>query len=303
MLEKSAGIILELKELDSAKGTGVIRHSVYNSIDLANDISTKGMFNKSWQETKAAGVKLLFNHITGEKIGTVTDVYEDETGAYTAFKFGTWTKAMDVKSMAEEGVLEGASFGYQTIKKEFSELKSRRVRKLLEVKHIETSLLTVAPCHPEAGLVTLNKAFEQLDIKMLADNEQEVLKGILTNDMANIESLITLAKTLDTNSDLYGYIMYLISRRADFAGSIMDQLRWNAQQMASMKSYVDKMDNYLSKSKASDETIQLLLAQTNEYKNIISAYDTAITQVATEPVASDDEVKAMLLRMQIALTI
>jgi hypothetical protein len=142
-----------------------------------------------------------------------------------------------------------------------------------------------------------------LDIKMLADNEQEVLKGILTNDMANIESLITLAKTLDTNSDLYGYIMYLISRRADFAGSIMDQLRWNAQQMASMKSYVDKMGNYLSKSKASDETIQLLLAQTNEYKNIISAYDTAITRVATEPVASDDEVKAMLLRMQIALTI
>src|SRR5690349_23393515 len=52
--------------------------------------------------------------------------------------FRSWTKANDVKNMAEEGVLDGASFGYQTIKKEFAEVKSRKVRKLLEVKHIET---------------------------------------------------------------------------------------------------------------------------------------------------------------------
>src|SRR5690348_2952668 len=103
-IEQSAGIIIELKDLDSTRGTGIIRHSVYNSIDLANDVSTKGMFTKSWNEAKAKGltksIGLLHNHVSGEKIGTVTDVYEDEEGAYTAFKFGTWTKANDVKNMA-----------------------------------------------------------------------------------------------------------------------------------------------------------------------------------------------------------
>lgn len=244
-VEKSGFIALELKDLDSTKGTGVIRHSVYNSIDLANDVSTKGMFTKSWNEAKSKGlnksIDLLYNHVTGDKIGTVTDVYEDNEGAYTAFKFGNWTRANDVKSMAEEGVLDGASFGYQTIKKEFTEMKSRKVRKLLEVKHIETSLLTVAPCHPEAGLVTLNKALEDLE-----------------------------------NDD------------------ITTLLQWNEEQMQGLKSYVEKIDAYCRKSKASDETIILLTNSLNEYKNIISQYDTALTHIANEPNASDDEVKAQL---------
>jgi hypothetical protein len=297
LMEKSAGIALELKDLDSKSGTGVIKHSVYNSIDLANDISTQGMFAKSWTEAKSGGklhqkIGLLFNHTKNDKIGFVTGVYDDGDGAYTEFKLLESQRGR-ITELADADLLTGASFGYETIKKENVQVKSKRVRKLLEVKHIETSLLDVQPCHPDAGLVMLNKAFEGLELKQLSQAEQDALKSLLVNDMANLQSLIALAASLDTNSDLYGWIMYNVSRRADTASSIMDQLRWNAQQINSMKSYVSDIEKYCNKAKASDESIIALMNGAEEYKKIISDYDTAITQIATEPVVSEDEIKAI----------
>ena len=51
-MEKSAGIALEFKDLDTSKRTAVIKHAVYTSIDRVKDISTKGMFTKSWQDQR-----------------------------------------------------------------------------------------------------------------------------------------------------------------------------------------------------------------------------------------------------------
>jgi HK97 family phage prohead protease len=283
---------LELKDLDSTKRVAVIKHAVYNSIDLASDISHKGMFDKTWKETKAAGIGFYLNHDGKHKLGKVTNVYDDNTGAYTEVKFGTWTEANDVLEQASEGILEGASFGYIAQKKDFSQIKGRRVRNLREVTHSETSLLQVKACHPEAGIVMLNKSFEALgsELKMLTDNELNTLKVVLANDMTNIQSLIALASSIDTNSDLYSGIMYMISRRADFTSSIMDQLRWNARQIADMKSYTVKMDNYLFKANASDEAIIMLSEKNKEIKQFIAEYNTANTQYSTlEPGASIGE--------------
>jgi hypothetical protein len=52
---------------------------------------------------------------------------------------------------------------------------------------------------------------------------------------------------------------------------------------------VQKIDAYCRKAKASDETITTLQNSLTECKKLISDYDTAITQLATEPVASDEE--------------
>jgi HK97 family phage prohead protease len=237
-LEKSYGVQLELKDLDTSKRTAVIKHSVYTSIDRVQDISTKGMFTKSWQEGLP---KFYLNHDTTLRPGKTLRVFEDNEGGYTEVKFANTTLGNDTMEMADEGLLEGASFGYITEKKEYVQIKGQKVRKLTEVKHIETSLLTVPPAHPEAGIITLNKAFEDLE-----DND--------------IESL----------------------------------LQWHDEQLMQLKSYVEKIDAYCRKANASDLTIQLFLRQANEYKNLISQYDTAITQVATEPDASDEEVKGIL---------
>jgi HK97 family phage prohead protease len=237
-IEKSYGVQLELKDLDTSKRTAVIRHAVYTSIDRVKDISTKGMFTKSWSEGLP---DFLFNHQTGAIVGPTLKTFDDEAGAYTEVKFGKHTLGNDVLEMADEGILKGASFGYYTKKSTPTEIKGQKVRKLTEVQHVETSLLTVLPAHPEAGLITLNKAFEDLELE-----------------------------------------------------DITALLQWNNEQIANMKSYVECIDKYCRKAKASDEAIITLQNSLQEYKNIISQYDTAITQIATEPIASDDEVKGIL---------
>src|SRR6478609_1894274 len=79
-MEKSAGIQLELKDLDTSKRTAVIKHAVYTSIDRVKDISTKGMFTKSWNENKP---DFLFNHVEGTTVGSVQRTFDDDNGAYT----------------------------------------------------------------------------------------------------------------------------------------------------------------------------------------------------------------------------
>jgi HK97 family phage prohead protease len=237
-MEKSAGITLEFKDLDTSKRTAIIKHAVYTSIDRVKDISTKGMFTKSWQENKP---DFLLNHVTGATVGSVLNTYDDDNGAYTEVKFGNWTLGNDVLEMAAEGVLKGASFGYISDKNktDYIQIKGQKVRRLREVKHIETSLLTVPPAHPEAGVVLLNKA-EDLDYE----------------DASAL-------------------------------------LQWNDECIQEMKAYIKQIDAYCRKAKASDDTILALQKHLTEYKQIITDYDTALTQLATEPDASDEDMKAI----------
>lgn len=232
-MEKSAGIALEFKDLDTSKRTAVIKHSVYNSIDRTGDIAHKGMFTKSWSERKP---KFYINHEAKQIPGSTLSTFEDNEGAYTQVKFGNWTLGNDALEMASEGIFTGASFGYIAQKKDFSNIKGKNIRNLREVYHDETSLLTVPAAHPEAGIVTLNKAFDDLQ-----------------------------------NEDACAL------------------LQWNDEQIQSMKAYVQELDKYCRKAKASDDTILALQKHLTEYKQIISDYDTAITQLATEPIVSEEE--------------
>lgn len=289
-MEKSAGIALELKDLDTSKRTAVIKHAVYTSVDKVKDISTKGMFTKSWKENKP---DFIFNHKEGATVGPTLKTFDDNEGAYTEVKFGNWTLGNDVLEMADEGVLKGASFGYETLNRDFIEVKGQKVRRLKEVKHLETSLLTVLPAHPEAGIVKLNKSFSEREFKALSQDEQDFLSALIASDMNAMQALIALASSLDVNSELYTWIMWQISRRADGAGSIMSMLYWDSQRVKSLKSHVDKVEAYCRKAKASDETIILLQNEVEEYKRIISEFDTAATRLINEPVASDEEKKAL----------
>ncbi len=300
MPEKSLGITLELKDLDTSKRTAVIKHSVYGSIDRAGDISHKGMFNRSWNIKKP---KIYINHDAKQIPGTTIKTFEDDNAGFTELKFGNWTLGNDSLEMADAGIFTGASFGYVTEKKDFSTVNGKKVRNLREVRHEETSLLTVEACHPEAGLVSLNKAFDALELKQLSDTEQSLLKSLLLNDQSSIEQLVQLLATIQPSSDLYTWLSYQLSSRADRMGSIMSQLYWNTQQMNGMKSYVERVENYCTKAKASDETIIQLQDSLKEQKQIISDYDTAITPLATDEIASDDEVKSMLMRINIALAV
>lgn len=202
-------IALELKDLDTGKRQGVIAHAVYNSIDRMGDISTKGMFTKSWSEKK--DIDFLFNHDESEIVGTVLRTFEDEHKAYTEVKFGNWKLGDDVMEMAEAGVLRGASFGYVTEKKEYIDVKGRKVRKLKEVRHEETSLLTKIPAHPGAGLVSLTKSVELdgyiRELKAHLDTMENFCRNTNASDQSikailveikQAKEIISLYDTVDT---------------------------------------------------------------------------------------------------------
>lgn len=295
-------ISLELKDLDNSKRTAVIAHAVYNNIDRTKDISVKGMFEKSWKENK--GVDFLFNHNPEEVVGATLRTFDDEEKAYTEVKFGNWTLGNDVLEMADMGVLKGASFGYVTEKKEFVTIKGQKVRKLLEVKHAETSLLTKLPANPLAGIVKLNKSLEQIpEFKTLSPSEQQVLKSILSADQSALEQLLQLWLTLDTSSDLYTGISYALSRRVDIISDIRFQLKYNSEERKALEDHISKMEKFCRESKASDETIISIQNEIEETKQFLSNYDTADTQPITEPPASrnENEVYKHLLLIQTQL--
>lgn len=278
-------IPFELKDMSKEKRTAVIAHAVYNNIDRVGDISTKGMFNKSWKENKS--IDFLFNHNEDEIPGVVLKTFEDDEKAYTEVKFGAWKLGDDILEMADAGVLRGASFGFDAEKKEYTIIKGKRIRKLKEVKHIETSLLTKMPANPLAGIIKLNKSFE---VKYLTNSEQTSMKKMMECDQACMEELITLAGTLDPKSDLYVWVMWQLSRRADVMAGMRDQMKYNVQELTSMKAYVQTLEKFCRNSNASDETIKALEQEIQENKSIISVHDTADTRKINEPTASAKEI-------------
>jgi HK97 family phage prohead protease len=274
---------LELKDVNTSKRTAIIAHAVYNNIDRTGDISCKGMFDKTWRENK--NIDFLFNHEAEQVVGNVLKTFEDEEKAYTEVKFGNWTLGNDVLEMADSNVLKGASFGYIAEKKEYVNIKGRKIRKLKEVYHGETSLLTKTPANALAGIISLQKSFAE--IKSLSISEQQALKNIVTADQSALEELIRIASSTDTKSDLYSWVSYALSRRADLMGDIRSQLKYNSAELKELTDHVKTLDKFCRNTKASDDTIKKLLEEKESIEQFLSEYNTANTQKnAFEPSAS-----------------
>lgn len=193
-MERKA-IILELKDLDNNKRTAVIAHAVYDVIDKTGDISCRGMFNKSWKENKS--IDFLFNHEKNQIVGTVLRTFEDENKAYTEVKFGSWTLGNDVLEMADMGVLRGASFGYIAEKKEFVNIKGRKIRKLKEVYHGETSLLTDSPANPLAGVVSLTKSLDDVELKAMYQEQLDNMEKFCRDSNASDQCIKSILSEIE----------------------------------------------------------------------------------------------------------
>lgn len=214
-------IAFELKDLSKDSRTAIIAHAVYNNIDRVGDISTKGMFTSSWSRKEL--ISFYFNHDGNRSPGSVIRTFEDDDKAYTEVKFGDWTEGTDVMKMIDQGgVIRGASFGYETEKKEFKDVNGKKVRMLRQVNHIETSLLTKLPANPLAGIVSMSK---------------------------------------------------------EAADALLIELKEN----------VAAMEKFCHNTDASDSAIKNILTTVEEYKNILSKYDTASTPLITDGAASRND--------------
>ncbi len=293
-------IPLELKDLDTSKRTAVIAHATYDSIDRVDDIARKGMFTKSWNESKS-DIALYLNHNDTLSPGKVLDVFEDYKHAYTKAFFGTHTLGNDTLIMLDEGVIKWASFGYNAIKASPLKINGRTVRELKEAKHIETSPLTKLPAHPDSKIISVTKSLIP-ECKSLSQSEFNALKRLATLDMDALQTMVQLSADMDTTSDLYNWILWQISRRADLMGSIRSQLQYNAGELKALTDHVEVMEKFVNNTSASDACIKSVQSDIEEAKAIISKYDTAGTHDGAPPVSrKDDSMYKQLLTIQTLL--
>lgn len=180
-------VSFELKDFSPGQRTAVLAHAVYDVIDRGGDISRKGMFNKSWQEHK--NIDFLFNHEIKSVVGKVTRTFEDEERAYTEVKFGNWTLGNDALEMADSGVIRGVSFGYIAQKKNYLNIKGKKVRELKEVFHGETSILTDFPMNPLAQVVSVTKSMEGFlaEFKAHIENMEKFVRNTKSSDQTIIK--------------------------------------------------------------------------------------------------------------------
>jgi len=283
-------IPLKTKDVDKGSRTAVIAHAAYNNIDRAKDISRKGMFTKSWEESKN-DISFYFNHDDTQAPGRVTGVSEDSEFGYTEVKMGNHTLGNDVLIMMDEGIARKASYGYITMKSKPIEVKGQKVRELLEVKHVETSILTKLPANDKAGLVQLTKSFSPaLELKTLTDAEQSFLQQIIRTGSGNVRAALDLADTLDPDSDLYTWINYFIQQQSSWIGDAKSNLRWGRKaldgSLTDLKSHIANMERFCRNTRASDECIQQIQAELKTAQQIVSQFDTAITHDMDEPAVS-----------------
>ncbi len=203
-------IPLNLKDVDTSKRTAVIAHSAYNNIDRGEDRANRGMFTKSWKDG-IDDISLYFNHDDTQAPGRVVGVHEDSEYAYTEAKMGTHTLGNDVLIMMQEGIIKKASFGFIPVVAPMINIKSRKIRDLKEVKHVETSVLTKLPMNGKSSIVAIKSmGGAGIELKTLTDQEQTFLSQIIAGGAANIRMALNLADTLSPDSDLYTWISYYI---------------------------------------------------------------------------------------------
>lgn len=290
-------ISLEVKDLDKDKRTATIAHASYDNVDRTEDISRKGMFTKSWDDG-IEEISLYVNHDDTQAPGRVEGVFEDNKHAYTKAWFGTHTLGNDTLIMLDEKVIKWASFGYVATKSNNINVKGKAVRELKEVKHIETSVLTKMPANPKSRVVAVTKSMPE--IKALTQPEYAILKQIATMDNDCLKMMMTLAAEIDNTSDLYNWVLWQISRRADMMSAIRSELKWNAPEIKSIQDHIAICEKFVRDTKASDECIKAISENIEEYKGILIALE-ASPVIESKDDKSEFQKKLLLLSTKISV--
>lgn len=106
--------------------------SLFNKVDLGNDIVMPGAFQESLQKRRVLGIKMLFQHDANEPIGVWQEIKEDAQGLYVKGQLMTEiARAREVLSLMRAGALDGLSIGFRVIEGQRDPKTGiRRLRKL-----------------------------------------------------------------------------------------------------------------------------------------------------------------------------
>lgn len=147
--------------------------------DSYGDVIKKGAFAGTIARRKRSGhpFPLCFNHDLSCIIGRVTEIGEDNKGAYFTAEFFQTDKAQEIREMVKSGVLWQFSFAYDTLDSGKAKAEDGSiVNELRELELYEISVVVV-PANPRATLA---------DIKNLTPAQQakknELLDYIRKNE-------------------------------------------------------------------------------------------------------------------------
>ncbi len=202
---KTLGLIL--KDLNLQSREAVIAHATYKTLDREQDLANRGMFDKSWKEG-FHDLRYFFNHEKKQAPGKPIRAWDDDDHAYTQVKHGTHTLGEDTLKMLDEGTIVAASYGFIPIKQK--KLQNKGLS-FMEVKHMETSVLTHWGAHEESGLVQVKKAMETMEMDQIFTWMKNMEKFI-RNTSASDDAIQGVEKQLKA-------LKQLLNKHTDTAGS------------------------------------------------------------------------------------
>ncbi len=154
----------EIKSVDE-DGTFEGYASVFDQVDQGKDVVEKGAFNQSLKARGIEGVKLLWQHDPTQPIGQIISLYEDQRGLFVKGHLNLDVqRAREALHLMQEGVLDGLSIGFRTVRSRIN--AQTGFRHLLELDLWEVSLVTF-PMQQEARI----SSFRATNIKTIRDYE------------------------------------------------------------------------------------------------------------------------------------
>jgi len=149
--------------------------SVYDVVDLGNDLVTKGAFTKTIADHKGT-VPMLWQHNPEAPIGTL-ELTDTEQGLHVKGTFLLEVKqAQEAYALVKAGVIRGLSIGYDAIKKQVKD----GVRHLTEIKLWEGSVVTF-PMLPVAQITSV-KAQTKDDFATVLEEQQTFMMRSMMKD-------------------------------------------------------------------------------------------------------------------------
>lgn len=122
--------------------------TLFGRADLSGDVVAPGAFAAALSAKGAGAVKLLYQHDPAEPIGRWLTIAEDARGLFVRGRLTTeTTRGREVRALMREGVLDGLSIGFKTVRARTDRATGHRI--LTEVDLWEISIVTF-PMLPEA---------------------------------------------------------------------------------------------------------------------------------------------------------
>jgi HK97 family phage prohead protease len=176
--EKSS-IFTKVEDVDKKQGIVIFYTSVFGNKDSDGDITQKGAFKKTLSESFSR-IRHLKNHRIAVGLPIKEETYEDDHGLRVASKLFKGVQEADelliqYEVFADMGNAMEHSFGYETIKEEYSEEKGANILK--ELKVWEFTTMETWGANPAALQVGL-KEFNPLDLI----RELRILRSMVKGD-------------------------------------------------------------------------------------------------------------------------